>query len=157
MSLFEIYTNTVELRKVSDTITSDSFTNPSYFLNILNLVSSFDICFHKDTSVDTLVSSYDETLQEETDKFIRYINRQLSTYSLLYLVRTPFILNKEYQFSDYFYQLFSKFFDADVRECVAENQHIPRTILEQLIDDKSYFVRSAARNNLIRIQEQNEN
>jgi hypothetical protein len=149
MSLFEIYTNTVELRKVSDTITSDSFTNPSYFLNILNLVSSFDICFHKDT--------YDETLQEETDKFIRYINRRLSNYNLLYLVRTPFILNKEYQFSDYFYQLFSKFFDADVRECVAENQHIPRTILEQLIDDKSYFVRSAARNNLIRIQEQNEN
>jgi uncharacterized protein YdaL len=149
MSLFEIYTNTVELRKVSDTITSDSFTNPSYFLNILNLVSNFDICFHKDT--------YDETLQEETDKFIRYINRRLSNYNLLYLVRTPFILNKEYQFSDYFYQLFSKFFDADVRECVAENQHIPRTILEQLIDDKSYFVRSAARNNLIRIQEQNEN
>jgi len=149
MSLFQMYNNTVELRKVSDTITSDSFTNPSYFLNILNLVSSFDICFHKD--------KYDETQQEETDKFIRYINRKLSTYNLLYLVRTPFILNKEYQFSDYFYQRFSKFFHADVRECVAENQHIPRTILEQLIDDNSYFVRSAARNNLIRIQEQNEN
>jgi hypothetical protein len=53
--------------------------------------------------------------------------------------------------------MFSKFYDPEVREYVAENQHIPKPILEQLIDDKSYFVRSAARNNLIRIQEQNEN
>jgi hypothetical protein len=52
--------------------------------------------------------------------------------------------------------MFSKFYDPEVREYVAANLHIPKTILEQLVNDDSYYVSSVARNRLVTILRQNK-
>ena len=148
-SLFQMYDNTVELRKVSAVAKEDSFTTPSYFLNVLNLVSSFDICFYKD--------KFDETIRDEAYKFTTIVNLKLINYNLIYMVRRAFSRNTNYHFPDYCYQMFSKFYDPEVREYVALNQHTPKPILEQLTDDNSYYVSSVARMSLAQIQEQNKN
>ena len=77
-SLFQMYDNTVELRKVSAVAKEDSFTTPSYFLNVLNLVSSFDICFYKD--------KFDETILDEAYKFTTIVNLILINYDLIYMM-----------------------------------------------------------------------
>lgn len=149
MNLFQMYNNIVELCKVSAVAKEDSFTTPSYFLNVLELVSSFDICFSKTPD--------NHKVREEATKFVKEVNLKLFNYNLIYMVRRSFNINTNYHFPDYCYQMFSKFFDAEVREFVALNQHTPKPILEQLTHDKSYYVSSVARTNLARIQEQNKN
>ena len=144
-----MYNNTVELHKVSAAVKDDSFTTPLYFLNLLNLVSSFDVFFYKD--------KFDATIRDEAYEFTSYVNRKLRNYNLIYMVRRSFDSNPYYQFPEYYYQMFSKFYDSEVREYVAANLHIPKPILEQLTNDDSYYVSSVARNRLATIQRQNKN
>jgi hypothetical protein len=149
MSLFQMYNNIAELRKVSAVAKEDSFHTPSYFLNVLGLVSSFDVCFYKD--------KFDAKLRDEAYEFTKIVNRKLFNYNLIYMVHRAFDLNTNYHFPDYCYQMFSKFYDPEVREFVAANLHIPKTILEQLVNDDSYYVSSIARNKLANILRQNKN
>lgn len=149
-SLFQMYDNTVKLRKVSAVAKEeDSFTTPSYFLNVLSLVSSFDICFYKD--------KFDETIRDEAYKFTTIVNRKLINYNLIYMVRRSFDSNPYYHFPEYCYQMFSKFYDPEVREYVAANLHIPKPILEELTNDDSFYVSSIARNRLATILRENKN
>ena len=149
MSLFQMYNNIVELGKLSTVAKEDSYHTPSYFLDVLNLVSSFDVFFYKD--------KFDAKLRDEAHEFTNIVHRKLRNYSLIYMVRRAFDQNTNYHFPDYCYQMFSKFYDPEVREYVAANLHIPKTILEQLANDNSYYVSSVARNRLVTILRQNKN
>lgn len=148
-SLFQMYNNTVELHKVSAVAKEDSFNTPSYFLNLLDLVSSFDVFFYKD--------KFDATIRDEAYEFANYVNRKFCNYNLIYMVRRSFDSNPYYHFPEYCYQMFSKFYDPEVREYVAANIHIPKPILEELTNDDSFYVSSIARNRLATILRENKN